>query len=1389
MNRKARKLIKKPHLFFYDFALKRMGKFKAPAKQFSTTLKENTFSIISAVFNVENYLDKYFESIVSQTAGFGGNIEVIMVDDGSTDKSAKIIKAWQRKYPRNIIYVKKENGGQASARNLGLRHASGQWVTFVDPDDFLDQTYMLEVDKFLSDTKHDDVSILSCNFIFYLEDKKTFSDTHPMKFRFAEGNKVLPIDGMGKHMQLSVNNAFFRRSIIMSCAIEFDETIKPSFEDAHFVGQYLVAARGGKIGFSRSAKYYYRKRADGSSTLDTGWTKPSRFREVQEGQLRLLENARVSLGKVPVDIQRAVLYDFVWLLKRLLNNDQAVAFLGQDQKDYHVDIMRRIFRYIDAAVIMDFELAGVWFYHKVGLLGCFKGAAPSIQIVYVDDFDPQSLQLKLRYFVSGDTTEAFTIDGEDVTPIHAKTRAHDFLGRNFVNERIVWLPIKCGSKLLTAKVGGNEAARFSLSAKQHEKGISLIAIDEHFRNRAKVYPALPPAARALHALARRPAAMRRYDGAWLLMDRESEADDNAEHLYRHIKTHHPEVNAHFILRKEARDWRRLKSEGFQLIDFGSIEHKVALLNCAHLISSHADNYVVEYLPRKIYGNHLKYKTTFLQHGVTKDDMSAWLNTKNLACFVTSAPGEHRSIAGNGNRYKFTEREVVLAGLPRHDALIAPGAEAGKSILVMPTWRNSLVGRASATSGRRDLSPNFMESEYAQRWQVFFNNRELARLRRDYGYEVVFYPHPIMRSCLPHFKIPDWVKVPKPETTSFQRLFRSCAIMVTDYSSVAFDFAYLEKPVVYYHFDAESFFGGGHTFQKGYFDYGRDGFGPVAIQESEAIAHLAHLMERGGRSDDEYLERVKRFFPFRDGKCCERVFEAISNLDKPVQAPQVNVAQLLDYAEKASASENWVLAEDRWRRYMEWAPEAVPDHAVPLLARAKRHLGKYDEAAALLDGCPDSPNSAITTPMLIERAELAAVRRDYATAVECLLPLLPDGNEPADPYVALRLAEFFSQSGEPDLVARALDLCPVDYRDGARYRVEKARCESALGDWETAAGLWMALVREQIAGLPKDALLYLAEAQYRMGDVDLAAQSLATHLKAAPNDLKGLRKAAECALSRENWQDVVKFLSQIQKLAPTTLSIDDVALLAVCQHWIGDLKEAEKNYLTVQVNGGMTVELAGKYAEILYAGKQWRKLVDLADANLIGTDPTVAGPAASQHGLDGKPDFVMVGIACAKLALMDRAEPALCQAVELFPDNSDALIAYAEVLTARKDWALAERCWTRVLDDHRRIAPSHAPLRVVEAMRNRGLLHEVETFLYSEEEMIMREKLEKKSGDPALLREYAMLLERMAKRAAAAKPRNRLKIMPEPNRVVPESRKEREVVQYAKGLATQSTLSG
>lgn len=112
-------------------------------------LKEPKISIIVPVYNVEKYIEKCLKSLANQTMQ---DFEIIIVNDGSKDNSEEIIKSFQENHPNlQIKYLKKENGGLASARNYGVKYATGKYISFIDSDDYIDINLYKNLEKYMDE--------------------------------------------------------------------------------------------------------------------------------------------------------------------------------------------------------------------------------------------------------------------------------------------------------------------------------------------------------------------------------------------------------------------------------------------------------------------------------------------------------------------------------------------------------------------------------------------------------------------------------------------------------------------------------------------------------------------------------------------------------------------------------------------------------------------------------------------------------------------------------------------------------------------------------------------------------------------------------------------------------------------------------------------------------------------------------------------------------------------------------------------------------------------------------------------------------------------------------------------------------------------------------------
>lgn len=216
-------------------------------------------SIIVPVYNVEKYLAKCLDSLVSQSLK---EIEIVLVNDGSTDNSKKIIKSYQKKYPNLIQSIEIPNGGVGNARNVGLKKAKGEYIGFVDSDDYVDQDMYLKM---------------------YQQAKKNHSDVVTCGYYTVTGNilkekRTEKVDGFDESVvenpDIIVKSTVFcwahiyKRDFLFKNHIEF--TSHKVFEDLLFV--YKTYRWANKISKVFEPLYFYVTRDDGTS-LTQGFSK------------------------------------------------------------------------------------------------------------------------------------------------------------------------------------------------------------------------------------------------------------------------------------------------------------------------------------------------------------------------------------------------------------------------------------------------------------------------------------------------------------------------------------------------------------------------------------------------------------------------------------------------------------------------------------------------------------------------------------------------------------------------------------------------------------------------------------------------------------------------------------------------------------------------------------------------------------------------------------------------------------------------------------------------------------------------------------------------------------------------------------------------------------
>ncbi len=860
------------------------------------------FAVVSAVYNVKRFLPEFLASLDAQTFDHS-QVQVVLVDDGSTDGSAEALEEWSKSTDLPVILIVQENAGQGAARNAGLLAAlDADWITFIDPDDFVAPNYFEAIERFLG--MHPEANLAVGHQQDYIDDGRTTQvDNHPLRFRFADGDRLVDLEKLPRNIQLSAATAFFRSSVLREHAdLRFDGRIRPNFEDGHFVNRYLLQADNRNVGFVDSAAYHYRRRADGTSTIQTAAADPRKYTDVLEyGYLDLLRRARELFGHVPEWIQITVIYDLTWILRADEQRLSETAGISPEVAARFQELARQCRAYLDDSVVQGFDIYKRSLALQEAMLHGFSDEPWRWNNVLVEQLDEAQGLLKLRYRYTGKAPqEVFFLDGVQATPRHTKVRAVHYLQRAMVFERIVWI---ANNGRLSVRLDGETAplsftwpqlAPTSFTAAQIRRRIGARKQDTRSRLRklaSKIKHrkrfAAARAQLALEQRAKKRGVQRRYKDAWVLMDRDNNANDSGEHLFKYLRDHHREVNAWFVLREDSADWQRLKAEGVErMVAYGSTEWKLLCLNATNVVSSHADGFV--YQPFRRTGG-WKWKFTFLQHGVTKDDLSRWLGGKPIRGIITSTVKEHASFAGPSD-YPFSTREVVNTGMPRFDRLrrLAASTERRRSILVMPTWRQYLVGQRLGSGSETAKLDDFAHTDFALQWAATLDSPVLRRLAEINQLDIVFMPHPNLMPYIGDFSVPDHVRVTTYAESDVQTLIAEAALMITDYSSVAFDAALVGRPVAYFQFDRDEVFGGKHNTRPGYFAYRRDGFGPVTTTLEELEHSLPGLLETPGVQQAEYAARAASTFGNMPENSCEAVVEFIRGYATPLGDVQAHV---------------------------------------------------------------------------------------------------------------------------------------------------------------------------------------------------------------------------------------------------------------------------------------------------------------------------------------------------------------------------------------------------------------------------------------------------------------------------------------------------------------------
>jgi hypothetical protein len=819
-----------------------------------------SLSLVVACSATEPHLEDFLRSAAAPDgAAVPDGVEVVLVvPEGSP--SASVAAAWTS-VDAGVRIV---HSSTDDARNAGLAAASGTWVSFPSPRDELGPDYLTVLTGYLED-QADAVTVVMTHPI--APDGGASTDRLALPDRFNSGEPAIVVDLTDRPQYFPAHPETFVVRRAQLDGIGF-EAAGARLAGAAVAARVLLRHEP-VVALLPEAHYRTGRRSPDQGT-EPSLVPPTDYDDHFGGtHLALLREARLA-GRPPTWLQYLVIHDLATWFVIDRSRTSPTAALSVADCDRFLAWVTRILDQVDVAALEGFAASAMVHDVRAALLA-LRGAIGTPGALYLAATARHQGLVQLRcYHDASPLPLEYRVDGKAVQPVFHKIRGVTFFRRPVVNQTLAWIP---AGKQYQATLAGVELE--VRPARNNPWPTSA-----RFPRPASAAATAPSKRRwtlrrVRERLVARVASSRlagKYADCWLFVDRAVEAHDNAEHLYRHFARTRPEINSWFLLNRDSPDRPRLAKEGFRLLTPGSLSHTLALYNCRQVMTSQIIGATIA--PPEFPGKR-RWKVHFLRHGIAVDDLSRAYNGWQVDTLLSSTPAEYRSIAGDGSNYLHTARETVLTGLPRHDELLRKAAavrdEERRQVLFLPTWRPWLLTRPSP-SGRWRSAEGFARSAWAVHWSGLLNSQPASRLASAHGLEFVLMPHPNMPadglgSLGPHVRLASYAD------HDIQQMLARAAIVVTDYSSLAFEAALIDRPLLYYQFDQAEFFGS-KSGRAGYFDFERDGFGPVCTTPTEAENALAELIRAGLDLAEPYASRVAATFTVRDGRACERAAQAI-----------------------------------------------------------------------------------------------------------------------------------------------------------------------------------------------------------------------------------------------------------------------------------------------------------------------------------------------------------------------------------------------------------------------------------------------------------------------------------------------------------------------------------
>jgi len=636
------------------------------------------FTVVMAVYNTEPFLREAIDSLIGQTLGFS-HIQLILVDDGSTDGSGGICDEFKIRYPENVIVIHKENGGVSSARNAGIPLVKGKYLNYLDSDDKMESDAFEKVLAFFE--KHEEETDVAAIPVRFFDAQ---SGEHIQNHKFSIEEDVVKLDEHPFVINLSCSYSFFKTE--STKGIVFDTELAIT-EDGKYALSVLLKKM--KLGLVRDTTYWYRKRSSGeaSALQSLQWKTYYYLPWLEHFANWALDYAKEQLGYVPKFVQYEVMYDLQW---RLQQTHIPIDVLPLDEQARYREGIKGTIRRIDTDVIIAQRFMSEA--HKVYAIMQKNGRGldlrkteDDIELVYGQEVIASIAKMKtvLEFLSFDKNTNSYSIEGFHLIYGIENELIEPCLivdGRPILCDSVKQTDenyVFCGEEIaqmvgFRASVSAEEAKMiirpalkiqgmmiertnceygfsFPISdayefgyanlgqyvATVHENDIVLtrkrglanaIILEKSFLNevwgkklgsarKGIAFRLLYPVAKAF-----------KHRKLWVVSGEMTRVEGKREAILQFLQLHKPSrTRVVFAVEKDNYDYHWLSKEG-KCIDVESFQYKMLLLLCDVGVFSHEDQWGCFRHHEELRNLYARSKHVFLQDEFTKDDL-----LKQLAC--------------------------------------------------------------------------------------------------------------------------------------------------------------------------------------------------------------------------------------------------------------------------------------------------------------------------------------------------------------------------------------------------------------------------------------------------------------------------------------------------------------------------------------------------------------------------------------------------------------------------------------------------------------------------------------------------------------------------------------------------------------------------------------